>query len=82
MEYTYTDNITAKTNKSPGFLRRNISKFPQEIKKRAYQAMLITSSVWCSYQENHVKNIEMVQRIKIQILYWIKHSRSHVDVFA
>jgi hypothetical protein len=46
MEYTYIDNITAKTNKSPGFLRRNISKFPQEIKKRAYQAMLITQVVF------------------------------------
>jgi hypothetical protein len=46
MEYTYIDNITAKTNKSPGFLRRNISKFPQEIKKSAYQAMLITQVVF------------------------------------
>ena len=35
---THISNILAKANKSLGFLRRNISKFPEEIKKRAYQA--------------------------------------------
>ena len=33
---THINNILAKANKSLGFLRRNISKFPEEIKKRAY----------------------------------------------
>jgi hypothetical protein len=31
---THINNILAKANKSLGFLRRNISKFPEEIKKR------------------------------------------------
>ena len=31
----HINNIVAKANKSLGFLRRNISKFPEEIKKRA-----------------------------------------------
>ena len=35
---THISNILAKANKSLGFLRRSISKFPEEIKKRAYQA--------------------------------------------
>jgi hypothetical protein len=32
---THTNNILTKANKSLGFLRRNISEFPEEIKKRA-----------------------------------------------
>ena len=35
---THISNILAKANKSLGFFRRNISKFPEEIKKSAYQA--------------------------------------------
>jgi hypothetical protein len=45
-----------------GFLRRNISKFPEEIKKRASQAKVrpnveYASSAWDPYQENHIKKI-------------------------
>ena len=44
-------------NHQDGFLRRNISKFPEEIKKRAYQAIVrpnveYASSAWDPYQEN------------------------------
>jgi hypothetical protein len=47
-------------NKSLGFLRRNISKFSEEIKKRAYQAIVrpnveYASSAWDPYQENHIQ---------------------------
>jgi hypothetical protein len=63
----YINNILAKANKSLGFLRRNISKFSEEIKKRAYQAIVrpnveYASSVWDPYHENHIKKIEMMQR--------------------
>jgi hypothetical protein len=39
------------------FLRRNIIKFPEELKKRAYQAIVrpnveYASSAWDPYQEN------------------------------
>jgi hypothetical protein len=54
-------------NHQDGFLRRNISKFPEEIKKRAYQAIVrpnveYASSAWDPYQANQIKKIEMVQR--------------------
>ncbi|XP_071132773.1 uncharacterized protein [Mytilus edulis] len=74
----HINNITAKANKSLGFLRRNIGKFPEEIKKRAYQAIVrpnveYASSVWDPYQENHIKQIEMVQRRSAR---FIKHPGS------
>jgi hypothetical protein len=56
-------------------LRRNISKFPEEIKKRASQAKVrpnveYASSAFDPYQENHIKKIEMVQRRSAHV---IKH---------
>ena len=59
---THINNLLAKANKSLGFLRRNIIKFPEEIKKRAYQAIVrpnveYASSAWDPYQENHIKKI-------------------------
>jgi hypothetical protein len=59
-------------------LRRNISKFPEEIKKRAYQAIVrpnveYASSAWDPYQENQIKKIEMVQRRSTR---FIKHQYS------
>ena len=77
---THINNILAKANKSLGFLRRNISKFPEEIKKRAYQAIVrptcnveYASSAWDPYQENQIKKIEMVQRRSAR---FIKHQYS------
>jgi hypothetical protein len=63
-----------KANKSLGFLRRNISKFPEEIKKRAYQAIVrpnveYASSAWDPYQENQIKKIEMVQRRSARFIH-------------
>ena len=59
-------------------MRRNISKFPEEIKKRAYQAIVrpnveYASSAWDPYQENQIKKIEMVQRRSAR---FIKHQYS------
>ena len=63
---THINNILAKANKSLGFLRRHISKFPEEIKKITYQTIVrpnveYASSSWNPYLENHIKKIEMVQ---------------------
>ena len=57
---------------------RNIIKFPEEIKKRAYQAIVrpnveYASSAWDPHQENHIKKIEMVQR---RSACFIKHQYS------
>jgi len=70
---THINNILAKANKSLGFLRRNINKFPEEIKKRAYQAKVrpnveYACSAWDPYQENHIKKIEMVQRRSTRVI--------------
>jgi hypothetical protein len=60
MGYTqYINNILTKANKSLGFLRRNISKFSEEMMKRIYQAIVrpnveYASSAWDPYQENHI----------------------------
>ncbi len=64
---THIDNIVSKANRSLGFLRRNISKFPEDIKKKAYLAIVrpnleYASSVWDPHQKNHINKIEMVQR--------------------
>jgi hypothetical protein len=72
---THLNSILAKANKPLGFFRRNISIFPEEIKKRAYQAKVrpnveYASSAWDPYQENHIKKIEMVQRRSSRV---IKH---------
>jgi uncharacterized protein YchJ len=63
-------------------LRRNISKFPEEIKKRAYQAIVranveYASSAWDPDQENQIKKIEMVQRRSAR---FIKHQYSREPV--
>ena len=70
---THINNILANANKSLGFLRRNIIKFPEEIKKRAYQSKVrpnveYASSAWDPYQENHIKKIEMVQRRSARVI--------------
>jgi hypothetical protein len=75
---THINNILTKANTSLGFLRRNISKFPEEITKRASQAKVrpnveYASSAWDPYQENHIKKIGMVQRRSARV---IKHQYS------
>ena len=59
--------ITAKANRSLGFLRRNLSKCPEIVKERAYQAHVrphveYASAVWDPYLIKDVKKVESVQR--------------------
>ena len=74
----HINNIVSKANRSLGFLRRNISKFPENIKKMAYLALVrpnleYASSAWDPYQANHISKIEMVQRRSAR---FIKHQYS------
>ena len=57
--------ITAKANRSLGFLRRNLSKCPEIVKEQAYQALVhphikYASAVWDPYLIKDVKKVESV----------------------
>ena len=63
----HIDNKVNKANKTLGFLRRNLSNCPESIKELAYKALVgphleYASPVWDLYMDNHIKQIEAVQR--------------------
>ena len=60
-------NITTKANKTLGFIRRNLSKCPMNIKRQAYITLVrptleYASSVWDPHLQKHIQQLEMVQR--------------------
>ena len=63
----HINNIVNKANRSLGFLRRNLGKFPENVKRQAYLALVrphleYASSVWDPYLQKHKDQLEMVQR--------------------
>ena len=59
-------NITTKANKTLGFIRRNLSKCPMNIKRQAYITLVrptleYASSVWDPHLQKHIQQLEMVQ---------------------
>ena len=63
----HVNKITAKANRTLGFVKRNLGKCPSNIKAQAYQALVrphleYTSSAWDPYTSKHKSQIEMVQR--------------------
>jgi hypothetical protein len=63
----HIDRITKKGNQCLGFLRRNLKVKSKPIKSLAYQTLVrpqleYASEVWCPFQQNHIDQLEMVQR--------------------
>ena len=63
----HIDNVTSKANRTLGFVRRNLSKCPKDIKDQAYKSLVrphleYASAVWDPYRQCHIDKIEMVQR--------------------
>ena len=63
----HVNNKVMKTNRSLGFLRRNLSSCPEGVKEAAYKALVrphveYASSVWDPHLKKHVKEKERVQR--------------------
>ena len=63
----HISNIVGKANRSLGFVRRNLSNCPEEIKKQAYYALVrpyleYASSVWDPHVQKQINDIEAVQR--------------------
>ena len=64
---THINRITAKANRSLGFIRRNLASCPQNLKAQAYTTLVrplleYSSTVWDTNTENLIKQIESVQR--------------------
>jgi ribonuclease P/MRP protein subunit RPP40 len=63
----HIQNITTKSNKTLGFLRRNLNISSTKIKQQAYKSLVrpmveYASTVWDPYESNQIQKIEMVQR--------------------
>ena len=63
----HINKITAKATQTLNLIRRNLHSSPQEIKSRAYTALVrptleYSSSVWDPHQQNHIKKLDGVQR--------------------
>ena len=63
----HVDTITAKANRTIGFLRRNLKIKSRKIKEKAYKGLVrplveYASTVWDPYTDTQTKQIEMVQR--------------------
>ncbi len=59
--------ITTKANKTLGFIRRNLTRCPQDIREQAYKTLVrpnleYASAVWDPYRKYQIDKIEMIQR--------------------
>ena len=65
--HDHIGKVTAKANRSLGFIRRNIQKAPSKTKELAYKSLVRPSleyaaTVWDPHQKGLVNDIEKVQR--------------------
>ena len=63
----HINNITKKANRTLGFLRRNVSKCPKEVKTKCYETFVrpileYSSSAWAPHTLRDIQSIEAVQR--------------------
>ena len=73
----FNDHIreaVSKANKKLGFLKRNLKRCPQSMKKTAYLSLVrsgleYSSAIWDPHHDSEVKAIEMVQNRAIRWIY-------------
>ena len=64
---THIDKVVAKANGMLGFVRRNLSNAPRNVKIQAYKSLVrphieYCSSVWDPHTKHNIKKVEAVQR--------------------
>ena len=79
----HISNITAKANRTLGFLRRNLQISNPELRSRAYKALVrpqieYATTVWDPHTQNNIKKLEMVQRRAARYALNRYHNRSSV----
>jgi hypothetical protein len=80
----HINNITAKANKTLGFLRRNLKIPSIRIKEQAYQTLVrplveYASTVWNPYTKTEINKIEAVQRRAARYVVSNQRNRSSVS---
>ena len=80
----HINNITAKANKTLGFLRRNLKIPSIRIKEQAYQTLVrplveYASTVWNPYTKTEINKIEAVQRRAARYVVNNQRNRSSVS---
>lgn len=78
---THVSNITAKANRTLGFVKRNVKTKSEQVKELAYNSLVrpqveYAASVWSPYTKQNVSKIEMVQR---RAARWVKNNYSPYD---
>lgn len=63
----HINKVTSKAQRALAFVRRNLSKTPQNIKEQMYYALVrphleYASAAWDPYTDNNIRSLEMVQR--------------------
>ena len=71
---SHINNISAKANRTIGFLRRKIHSCPKEVKAAAYTTLVrpsieYASSVWDPYTRNNIHQLEAIQRRAARFVY-------------
>ena len=69
----HIDNITAKANSVNGFIRRNLSNAPVQVKTQAFKSLVrphveYCSSVWAPHTRKYIDKIESVQRRSARVI--------------
>ncbi len=82
----HISSVTAKANKTLGFLRRNLSKCAEKVKERAYLTLVrpqleYASACWDPAKKTQVAELEMVQRRAVRFVRCI-HDRGETSISA
>jgi hypothetical protein len=63
----HINKVTSKANKALGFVRRNLSNTPRQVKVQMYRALIrphleYAAGAWDPYTQKNIRELEMVQR--------------------
>ena len=80
----HIDKIVNKANEVLGFLRRNLKTNNRVVKERAYFSLVrphleYCCSIWCPFQKDDIRKIEMVQRRAARFVLNRYHNTSSVS---
>jgi len=81
----HIDQISAATNRMPGFLRRTLYRCPQHLKEKTRKAIVCPkleycSSIWDPYQQKYIDKLEITQRRASRFVKNIPFRRSKLPV--
>ena len=78
----HISSITAKANRTLGFVKRYVRTNNEKVKELAYKTLVrpqveYTSPVWSPHTKHNINKIEMTQRTAAR---WVKNQFSHMKV--